>query len=296
MKDTDSYKIKTVRGATQSVELFKNGKDISSHTSTGTYKQIEEIIGYDHKTFCQIVYQSNAFSLEFLKATDTTRKKFLIDLLKLNRYTEISELIKADVKAVDNEVKLLSMKLNSVDSWLTKYAESDLTLRELVPVPAPATEAAQHLVSLQEKLRTLSATNKRIRDNNKYIELLNSIDLEILPAPTTDIVKLKVSEAECVNKIKALKAVINNTGPILTKCPSCGQAVDNSHKAVMLEEAKQQLPGVESAKKLISEALVQAESELKKYNQSVANTNEWEKYSGLMYSRIGILFTEKPGN
>lgn len=282
MKDTDSYKIKTVRGATQSVELFKNGKDISSHTSTGTYKQIEEIIGYDHKTFCQIVYQSNAFSLEFLKATDTTRKKFLIDLLKLNRYTEISELIKADVKAVDNEVKLLTMKLNSVDSWLTKYASADLTLRELVSVPSPATEAAQHLVSLQEKLRTLAATNKRIRDNNKYIELLNSIDLEILPAPTTDIVKLKVSEAECVNKIKALKAVINNTGPILTKCPSCGQAVDNSHKAVMLEEAKQQLPGIESAKKLISEALVQAESELKKYNQSVANTNEWEKYSGLI--------------
>lgn len=282
MKDNDSYKIKTIRGATQSVELVKNGKDISSHTSTGTYKQIEDIIGYDHKTFCQIVYQSNAFSLEFLKATDTTRKKFLIDLLKLNRYTEIAELIKSDVKSVDNEVKLITMQLNSLDSWLTKYTATDLTLKELVPVPAPATEAAQHLVSLQEKLRTLSATNKRIRDNNKYIELLNSIDLEILSAPTADIVKLKVSEAECINKIKALKAVINNTGPILTKCPSCGQAVDNSHKAVMLEEAKQQLPSIESAKKLVSEALVHAESELRKYNQSVSNTNEWEKYSGLI--------------
>ncbi len=281
-KDTDSYRIKTVRGSTQTVELIKNGKDISSHTSTATYKQIEEIIGYDHKTFCQIVYQSNAFSLEFLKATDSTRKKFLIDLLKLNRYTDISEAIKADIKSVDNDVKLFNMKLNSLDTWLAKYSGTDLVLKELVPVPARPDEESQKLAELKEKLRTLADTNKKIRTNNKYIELKNSIDLEILPAPTTDIVKLKVTEAEHAAKIKALKAVINNTGPILTKCPSCGQAVDNSHKAVMLEEAKRELPGVEALKRDVSALILVAEADLKRYNTAVFNTSEWEKYSALI--------------
>jgi len=281
-KDNDVYRIKTVRGITQSVELTKNGKDISSHTSTSTYKQIEEIIGYDHKTFCQIVYQSSAFSLEFLKATDTTRKKFLIELLKLNRYTEISELIKADIKSVDNDSKLLSMKIDSIDSWLAKYSNTDLIIRELVHVPEQPTVATQQLAALEEKLRTLADTNRKIRANNKYIELRNSIDLQILPAPTTDIVKLKVTEAEYAAKIKTLKAVINNTGPIVTKCPSCGQAVDNSHKAVMLEEAKQELPALEVLKRNASSLILLAEADLKKYNTAVFNTSEWEKYSALI--------------
>jgi DNA repair exonuclease SbcCD ATPase subunit len=82
--DGNEYVITTIRGTTQKVELLKNGIDISAHTSTATYKLIEEIIGFDHKTFTQIVYQSSAYSLEFLTATDTNRKKFLIDLLNQN--------------------------------------------------------------------------------------------------------------------------------------------------------------------------------------------------------------------
>ena len=62
-KGNDTYGIKTTRGSTQSVKSVKNGADISAHTSTGTYKLIEEIIGFDHKTFTQIVYQSSAYSL-----------------------------------------------------------------------------------------------------------------------------------------------------------------------------------------------------------------------------------------
>jgi DNA repair exonuclease SbcCD ATPase subunit len=118
--------------------------------------------------------------------------------------------------------------------------------------------------------------------NNKYIELKNSIDLEILPAPTADIVKLKVAESELATRIKTLKVVINNTGPILTKCPSCGQAVDNSHKAMMLEEAKRELPSLENLKKEASALVLLAEADLKRYNAAIFNTSEWEKYSALI--------------
>jgi DNA repair exonuclease SbcCD ATPase subunit len=103
-KDGSSYVIKTVRGATQTVKLTCDGEDISSHTSTATYKTIEELIGYDHKTFCQIVYQSSSASLEFLTATDGNRKKFLIDLLNLTKYVELGDVFKDLAKGVDNAV------------------------------------------------------------------------------------------------------------------------------------------------------------------------------------------------
>ena len=78
----DDYHIDVARRASIKVKLLKNGEDISSHTATNTYKTVEEIIGIDFKTFSQIVYQNTNASLQFLTATDTNRKKFLIDLLK----------------------------------------------------------------------------------------------------------------------------------------------------------------------------------------------------------------------
>ena len=61
--EDDEYEIDVVRRANIKVKLFKNGKDISSHTATNTYKSVEQILGIDFKTFSQIVYQNTNASL-----------------------------------------------------------------------------------------------------------------------------------------------------------------------------------------------------------------------------------------
>jgi len=117
VKDDVPYTIKTTRGSTQStVKLFKDGLDISSHTATQTYKSIEEVIGIDHKAFSQIVYQSNASSLEFLTSTDSVRKKFLIDLLDLGIYTKAGELFKEISTELNKEIAASHAKVNTVKS------------------------------------------------------------------------------------------------------------------------------------------------------------------------------------
>jgi len=93
-RDGTDYTIKSSRGTAQTVKLFKDTVDISAHTATATYKMIEDILGFDHKSFAQIVYQSNASSLEFLTAPDTARKKFLIEILNLGKYTKAAEVFK----------------------------------------------------------------------------------------------------------------------------------------------------------------------------------------------------------
>ena len=85
-KDDKEYTISVTRkGAKVRVVLLADGEDISSHTATNTYKTLQEILGLDFKTFSQLVYQSTNTSLQFLSATDTNRKKFLIELLDLNK-------------------------------------------------------------------------------------------------------------------------------------------------------------------------------------------------------------------
>ena len=104
IKDDDTYVVSIDRKTNVKVKLERNGEDISSHTATNTYKTIQEVIGVDFKTFSQLVYQNTNASLQFLTATDTNRKKFLIDLLHLENYVELFDIFKEEARKSSLEI------------------------------------------------------------------------------------------------------------------------------------------------------------------------------------------------
>jgi DNA repair exonuclease SbcCD ATPase subunit len=281
-KDGDDYDIHTVRGTTQTVKLLKNGKDISAHTSTGTYKLIEEIIGFDHKTFTQIVYQSDALNLEFLTATDTARKKFLIDLLDLGIYNKVGDIFKAAAKETSTESELINLKVKTITDWIAKFSKEDLNKRELVDVPEPPTEQATKLSILEEQLRNIDSTNKKVIQNNKYKEILSGISLDSVSTPNKDITALKVKYAETIKKRQETEKIINGTGPISDKCTLCGQPVDNSHKLKMLEEAKASINQYKFDEEMAGGAVALAIEQQTKYDKYISNQREWERYHSLI--------------
>ena len=102
--DNKDYEVSVVRsGAQTKVKLLENGIDISDHKVLDTYKKIQQIVGLDFEVFSQLTYQSSTDLLEFLKATDTNRKKFLINLFNLEKYIQIGELIKSKATSTDRE-------------------------------------------------------------------------------------------------------------------------------------------------------------------------------------------------
>ena len=54
-KDGSKYEINITRKGSIKVILIQDGEDISSHTSTNTYKSIQNILGLDFKTITQLV-------------------------------------------------------------------------------------------------------------------------------------------------------------------------------------------------------------------------------------------------
>ena len=117
--EDDEYKIDVIRKASIKVKLYKNGTDISSHTATNTYKSVEEILGIDFKTFSQIVYQNTNASLQFLTATDTNRKKFLIDLLQLDNYVKYFDVFKELSRTLNTDVSRVQGKIDTINKWLS---------------------------------------------------------------------------------------------------------------------------------------------------------------------------------
>ena len=112
--DSDQYNITVSRRSNLKCKLTKNGEDISSHTAINTYKTLGEVLGIDFKTFTQLVYQNTNTSLQFLTATDTNRKKFLIDLLRLDEYVAYFEMFKEAVKETSTGIATLQGKINAV--------------------------------------------------------------------------------------------------------------------------------------------------------------------------------------
>ena len=284
-KDMDSYSIETKRGSTQSVKLFKNGEDISAHTATNTYKMIEDIIGFDAKTFSQLIYQSSMSSLEFLTATDTNRKKFLIDLLNLTKYTEAFEVFKALAKQISEEVAVIETKISTTQAWLDKNTKEDLTHQQLLPELEQPTSELEQVASLVQQLKSIESTNKKIVQNNQYKELLANIPIEEVTKkvePVESTTKYVMQQAQHQQEVKSARAFIKKLEDLGDSCPTCLQGIDKSKN--------DQLVAIEKAKIITAEALIadiditikKLETAKKEFDKVIKYKTDWESYSSLI--------------
>lgn len=281
-KDQDEYLIKTSRSSTQTVKLFKNGEDISGHTATTTYATIADLIGYDHKTFTQIVYQSSSASLEFLTATDSNRKKFLIDLLNLTKYVEAGEVFKQASKDLGEKITSITAKIESANSILAKYAKFDLTEKAEVKVPESPRELIEQVQVLQEKIKSIDTINKSILQNNKYKELRDSITLNTaIQKPSLDISDFTSKKAILTKTIEDESKFVLKMQKLGAQCPTCLQAIDKQQLDELVGEHQQQCTLAEGELRVIKQIIADYNSELELWNAEQKRVEEYEKYHNL---------------
>ena len=245
----DEYQIDVVRRGNIKVKLYKNGEDISSHTATNTYKTLEEVMGIDHKTFSQIVYQNTNASLQFLTATDTNRKRFLIDLLQLNKYVEYFEVFKDLARTSGTDATRLQGKIDTINKWLLDNKMEDTSLLSKIDLPFVSEEDDKTLRSLMIEYENISEINKKINKNNFTKEQLSEIDVtsykEQLGEYTkdTDIAPLSKGITLAKYKTNEHKSSLEEYQTMKGECPTCHQDIDEAfvqnqieHHSAKIEE------------------------------------------------------------
>jgi DNA repair exonuclease SbcCD ATPase subunit len=285
MKDGISYAITVERSNNIKVKLEKSGEDISSHTATNTYKSIQDIIGVDFKTFSQLVYQNTNASLQFLTATDSNRKKFLIDLLHLEHYVELFDIFKDASRTTGLTIASVSSKLATVEKWLEDNKLSDTNILPLLDFEDDTSEDEKALASLMMELQNISEKNKKISRNNQYKSMIQGIDITAING--SDITSLESYDG-LQSEVGSLKAVAAGAQRLLTKlqglgdhCPTCEQSVDNSFKQGLIDaEAEKASSATSRAQELTNEI------ERIKRNNSIftANTKAAESWADLYRS------------
>ncbi len=242
-KDEKHYDVIIDRKSSIKLRLLENGEDISSHTATNTYKTLQDIIGIDFKTFSQLVYQNTNSSLQFLTATDTNRKKFLIDLLHLEHYVKLFEIFKEEARKSTLNLNSIESKIATIEKWLDSNKLSDTSILPVSEISIDTLEDEQELAALMIEIQNISEKNKKISQNNTYRDMLAEINIE-----DAQNCKIKGIESydEFQSELGTLNGVVTGSKNILHKlnklgdhCPTCEQSVDSSFKQELIDaEAK----------------------------------------------------------
>ena len=248
-KDGSQYEITIDRKTNIKVKLEKDGEDISSHTATNTYKTIQEVIGLDFKTFAQLVYQSTTGSLQFLTATDTNRKKFLIDLLHLDEYVQLFEVFKQAAKESSSKITEINAQVATVENWLSSNKLESTDILPLLDIEIDTEEDEKLFRSLSMEIENISEKNKKIFQNNEYKKLLNKINLaEVEKIAATE----KLSYDKYQKELGQLEAAVAGSQRMLAKlqklgdhCPTCEQSVDSSFKQSLISEEESRVEDLE---------------------------------------------------
>ncbi len=279
-KDSIDYSVTVDRKSSIKVKLEKNGEDISSHTATNTYKTLQEILGIDFKTFSQLVYQNTNASLQFLTATDTNRKKFLIDLLHLDEYVNLFEVFKEASRESSAGIIAVTSEINTIEKWLETNKLEDVNILPLLNFEIETEQYEKSLSSLTIELENISAKNKKILQNEQYKQMLSKIDIQaIQESPIKDKKSYDELQAEAGSlsqSVAGSKRLLDKLSKLEDKCPTCEQDVDSDFIESLISLETTKVMSETERQEEIEKRISEIKQHNKQFEYNVKYQKEWE--------------------
>jgi DNA repair exonuclease SbcCD ATPase subunit len=229
---SNNYRLEVKRsGAQTKVALYENDTDISEHKVLDTYKKLHEILGMTFEVFSQLTYQSSTDLLDFLKATDANRKKFLINLFNFEKYLELGDSIKASGAVYDKELVSLKGELKTVESYLQSVSLENK--KEFVDVPEVDTALEDKIISISAAIENINKDAKVIDRNNIHIKERDNLQFDVSlikpedPNVEEEIQKVRDAANHAKRVVSDSKSKLANLD-LSDVCYACSQPLDNS--------------------------------------------------------------------
>ena len=294
--DDKSYSISINRKANIKVVLLCDGEDISSHTATNTFKTVEQVLGLDFKTFSQLVYQSTNNSLQFLTATDTNRKRFLIELLNLDNYLKLFDNFKEAHKGAASDVAEIKGSINTIKAWIKNNPITSTTKKELLELPDSPEELISERALVQEKLDNIKDINNKINLNNQYKSQLSEISSEELTKETIEpagIADLRAEDSTLRSLSAQATTVIQKIDKLGTSCPTCLQEIKEEKVLELKSEQTAIIKKNNRRSGEIKNFLIYKKAQLKEHEEHQKIIQKFEKFSSLVDQNLPTITEDK---
>ena len=300
--DDQNYGVEVRRTKNQSKVKFyqqqdSDTTDLTEHKIPDTYKKIQELIGLDFEIFSQLTYQSSTDLLEFLKATDTNRKKFLINLFNLEKYPNIGEVIKLKLSESEKLSYKLDGEIKSVKDFLNEAVIQEK--QPLIDVPVINQTKRNQLAKAENEADEYETLCKKIDKNNLYIKDRDILIFDMsLSEPVlkltlygdsdkikTNLTELTIHKKNITNSLEQLD--------LADVCYACNQPIDNSQTVKLKDSLEKdlfktaaQITQLDKQIDILNDEITSYETSIKKWETNKKAIEKFEQLSQFIDSSI----------
>ncbi len=238
----NTHHFKVVRGINPNIfEIYKNDELITQEAENRDYQDAFEkyILKINHKSFCQVVMLGSAVFTPFMQLPKAARRDIIEDLLDLQIFTTMNNLLKVkiqntdkDISNLNNEKRLLEVKLEMIYKHIKEIQNNTDKIinekKERLEQASKDISVLDHTVSVFRTL--LSDLLEKTKDQDTLTERIKEMN------------KLQTQLQHKVKLLsKEMQFLIDNEN-----CPTCKQVIDSSFKETAILEKSNDLQKIEN--------------------------------------------------
>lgn len=236
----DAYEI--VRGLKpKKFEIHKNGELLQQSAKAKDYQKLleEQILKMNYKSFTQIVTLGSSSFVPFMQLSAVDRREVIEDILDINIFSAMNQIIKAKLSMTKNQVRELE---NKMEVLTEKIEVQEQTIKSFSDKKS---ESASNLTNKVEKLK-----NEIKIFNEELSQLTDSLlpYFEVESEQKTVENKLGKFESSIVNLIKDKKKAISSISfyDDNSVCPTCSQEITEEFKRDKISDLTEAKDEIES--------------------------------------------------
>ena len=220
----DDYRV--FRGAKPNIfELYKNNKMVDQDAAAkDTQKYLEQsVLKLNYKSFTQVVILGSSTFVPFMQLTAPNRREVIEDLLDINIFSHMNQLLKDRVRTslsenneCEHSLRLAEEKVHSQEKLIGSLAEVNKTRQEEKTLKI---KSNQDQIDQNEKDKIIEERELEILE----MDVISTIDYE------TQVSKLRQDQADIKSEIK-LAAKNLKFFSKHDECPTCTQSIKKTFK------------------------------------------------------------------
>ena len=289
-------KYKIIRGIKPNVfEIWKNGDMINQSSHSKEYQKILEqnILKLNHKSFHQIVVLGSSSFVPFMQLPAQHRRDVIEDLLDINVFSKMNNLLKEKTTGLKDKMKDLSFQLDVESNKITtqkKYI-NDLRALNRTAKDKKDAQAAKLKTELNNLVEENSTLTTQIQDEQGPLEKeLNALhDRKQTFTQYSGQFRQQMSQV-----VKESKFYEENEN-----CPTCSQEITESVRSAKLQSSKEKAKELQDAMQEASVKSGELEDNIEKVTERLNNVrsiqstvNSNNQSIGRMQAEITELETE----
>ena len=280
---------KVVRGLAPAVfEIYKNGELLDQHSSViEQQKWFEQnVLRMNFKTFTQIIVLGTSNFIPFMQLTTGDRREIIEELLDIKVFSSMNVLVKDNIKASRDAIKLLRVKEVGLEEKLELQKQFIEQIKQ---------KDSANLQDKKDKIKKyqdlISELFTQTKEHEEEVKTLQD-KLQDYSKASAQLKKLGSLKGKISQRIESLKEN-HSFFEHNDVCPTCSQDISSEIKEKRLKESEETIEEVSSgysdllntirSEQRKEKKFLEISQEISSLNQTISqNQSRMNQYSGLI--------------